>query len=241
VTAPVDIVAWTGSDVASLDTGVPRIALIGIARHLGRGRARSIVLRDVNLQLAAGTATCIVGRNGAGKTTLLRIVTGILAPSAGRVTVDGMAVEQSWREYHRRIGFLSAGDRGLYARVSVRQHLDFGAAMAFVPRAERQQTVKDALHGFALEELAARRADRLSQGQRQRLRLALALAHRPSVVLLDEPRNSLDGDGVGLLSTAISSVTASGGCVIWCAPAGEDQGFAFDHVYSLESGTLVAQ
>ncbi len=54
-----------------------------------------------------------------GKTTLLRIVTGILAPDRGTVMVDGIGPTDNWREYHRRIGFLSAGDRGLYARVTV--------------------------------------------------------------------------------------------------------------------------
>ena len=104
-----------------------------------------------------GTAICVGGDNGAGKTTLLRIATAILAPSTGSVTIDGISSEGSWREYHRRIGFLSAGDRGLYARFSVRGHLDFCARLALVPRARRKQLVEQALVGFGLGDLSGRR------------------------------------------------------------------------------------
>ncbi len=156
--------------------------------------------------------TGIGGRNGAGKTTLLRIATAILTPDAGTVTVDGLSSDSSWREYHRRIGFLSAGDRGLYNRFSVRGHLEYGARIAFVPRARRREAVDEALVRFGLTDLATRRADRLSQGQRQRLRLALTVVHDPKVLLLDEPRNSLDDEGLAMLTSAIDDVLAPPGC-----------------------------
>jgi ABC-2 type transport system ATP-binding protein len=210
----------------------------GICRHWGRGKRRWAVLRDVDLHVRAGTVTCIGGQNGAGKTTLLRIATGIIAPDAGTVTIDGLTCEAHWREYHRRIGFLSAGDRGLYARFNVRGHIDFCARMAFVPRARRRQTVDDALERFGLQDLAKRRADRLSQGQRQRLRLALTFVHEPSVLLLDEPRNSLDSDGLEILTKAISDTVQRGGAVLWAAPAGESQPFPFDRSFVIEDGLL---
>jgi ABC-2 type transport system ATP-binding protein len=217
------------------------VRLEGIWRHWGRGSKRWAVLRDVNLELAAGSATLVSGRNGAGKTTLLRIATGILAPDQGTVTIDGLNCERHWREYHRRIGFLSAGDRGLYNRITVRGHLNFVAAQAFVPRAERRRAIADVLERFELAELAGRRSERLSQGQRQRLRLALTLVHRPKVLLLDEPRNSLDADGLGMLLGAVSEVRDRGGVVLWCAPAGEDQGFPFDRAFAIVDAGLVAQ
>jgi ABC-2 type transport system ATP-binding protein len=210
----------------------------GIWRHWGRGRDRWAVLRDVNLQLAGGTVSRVSGPNGAGKTTLLRIATGILAPDRGTVTIDGLTADVSWREYHRRLGFLSAGDRGLYARVSVRGHVNYAAAQAFVPRAMREQAVSDVLGWFELRELAGRRADRLSQGQRQRLRLAITLVHRPKVLLLDEPGNSLDAEGLAMLAGAVAQVRDRDGVVIWCAPAGEDQA-SFDHTYVIGDGRLL--
>jgi ABC-2 type transport system ATP-binding protein len=216
----------------------PLVSFKGIWRHWGRGKGRWAVLRDVSLDIAPGTTTCIGGRNGAGKTTLLRIATGILAPDQGTVTIDGISTNRSWREYHRRIGFLSAGDRGLYNRVTVRGHLDYWARLAFVPRAERKPAVEEALERFGLVDLAGRRADRLSQGQRQRLRLALTLVHRPKVVLLDEPRNSLDGDGLAMLTEAVDEVLARGGAVLWVSPIGEHQPIDFDRTFVIDEGEL---
>jgi len=215
------------------------VSFTDIWRYWGRGKNRWAVLRGIDLQIPCGTATCIGGRNGAGKTTLLRIATGILAPNSGTVTIDGLTTGDSWREYHRRIGFLSAGDRGLYNRMSVRAHVDFWARLAFIARSERRPAVEEALARFGLSELAKRRAERLSQGQRQRLRLALTLVHRPKVLLLDEPRTSLDGEGLEMLRCAVSDVLARGGAVIWCSPAGEEQPIDFDRTLFIEDGRLV--
>jgi ABC-type multidrug transport system ATPase subunit len=222
-------------------TGAGAGALIrfeGVWRHWGRGKNRWAVLRGIDLEAAPGTVTGIGGRNGAGKTTLLRIATAILTPDAGTVTVDGLSSDSNWREYHRRIGFLSAGDRGLYNRFSVRGHLEYGARIAFVPRARRREAVDEGLVRFGLTDLVTRRAERLSQGQRQRLRLALTVVHDPKVLLLDEPRNSLDDEGLAMLTRAIDAVLARGGAVIWCSPVGEAQPVGFDQSYVIEEGTL---
>src|SRR5690349_1156853 len=118
--------APSSADLPTPET--PLVAFRGIWRHWGRGAKRWAVLRDVSLDLRPGEAVCVGGANGAGKTTLLRIASGILAPDAGTVTIDGLDADKAWREYHRRIGFLSAGDRGLYARVTVRGHLEYWVA-----------------------------------------------------------------------------------------------------------------
>jgi ABC-2 type transport system ATP-binding protein len=216
----------------------PLVAFRGVWRHWGRGGKRWAVLRDVSLDLRPGEAVCVGGANGAGKTTMLRIAAGILAPDAGTVTVDGLLADKAWREYHRRIGFLSAGDRGLYARVTVRGHLEYWAALAFVPRRERKALVNETLERFNLLELADRRSERLSQGQRQRLRLALTLLHKPSVLLLDEPRNSLDGDGLAILAGAVNDALADGATVLWVAPLGEEQPVGFDRTFVIDDGEL---
>ena len=236
-----DLISTRQADLAAPAASDSREAVVsfeGIWRHWGRGRKRWAVLRGIDLAVAPGTVTGIGGKNGAGKTTLLRIATAILSPDAGTVTVDGLPSDGDWREYHRRIGFLSAGDRGLYPRFSVRGHLEYGARIAFIPRPDRRHAVDEGLVRFGLTELATRRADRLSQGQRQRLRLALTVVHRPKVLLLDEPRNSLDDEGLAMLSAAIDEVLARDGAVIWCSPAGEDQPVGFDRRFVIEDGTL---
>jgi len=226
------------SALVDLASPAPLVSFQGVWRHWGRGKNRWPVLRDVNLDVPAGTAISVAGGNGAGKTTLLRIATGILSPDSGSVTIDGLTADGSWREYHRRIGFLSAGDRGLYARLTVRRHLEYWASLAFMAREDRKAAVDDALARFGLAELAHRRADRLSQGQRQRLRLALTVLHRPQVLFLDEPRNSLDADGLEILRTVVGELLAGGGSVMWCSPMGEEQPMTFDRRLLIEGGEL---
>jgi ABC-2 type transport system ATP-binding protein len=232
-----------GARARNSETVVPSarpalVSLSGIWRYWGRGKSRHPVLCDINLDLMPGSATYVSGRNGVGKTTLLRVATGILAPQSGTVSVDGIASTDSWREYHRRIGFVSAGDRGLYARVTVEGHLDYWTAIAMIPRRERRELVDQALARFDLVDLRTRRADRLSQGQRQRLRLALALVHQPKVLFLDEPRNSLDDEGQEILVESIADVRNRDGAVLCCGPAGEDRFAEFGHTAELRDGTL---
>jgi ABC-2 type transport system ATP-binding protein len=202
-------------------------------------KAPTAVLNSVSLTLVAGETTWIGGRNGVGKTTLLRVAGGILVPQRGSVTIEGCTPRTRGGAYQRRLGYLSAGDRGLYARVKVTQQLDYWARLAFVPRADRKRLVAAAIAEFGLEQYAQHRVDRLSQGWRQRVRLSMAFLHHPDVLLLDEPRNSLDDDGYALLNSQVGAAAARGATVLWCSPRGEDRAIEFDHSYTLENGNLV--
>ncbi|MGA2756753.1 MAG: ABC transporter ATP-binding protein [Solirubrobacteraceae bacterium] len=203
-------------------------------------KAPSPVLDGVSLTLVSGEATWIGGRNGVGKTTLLRVAGGILAAQRGTVSIEGCTPRSRGGVYQRRLGYLSAGDRGLYARVRVTQQLDYWARLAFVARSERQGLVAAAIADFGLDHYAHHRVDRLSQGWRQRVRLAMAFLHRPDVLLLDEPRNSLDDDGYAVLNSQVQAAAARGATVLWCSPRGEDRAIEFDRSFTLENGHLVA-
>jgi ABC-2 type transport system ATP-binding protein len=205
--------------------------------HRWRG-PKPPVLDGVSLTLHSGEVTWIGGGNGAGKTTLLRLAAGIFLPQRGSVHIGELTPSSRGRRYQRRIGFLSAGDRGLQARMRVRQQLDYWARLAYVPPARRPELVQRALDDFGLQQLAEQRVDRMSMGQRQRIRLAMAFLHEPSVLLLDEPRNSLDDDGYAVLSAQIEHARRHGAAVLWCSPRGEDRVLACDVGWTLENGRL---
>jgi ABC-2 type transport system ATP-binding protein len=196
------------------------------------------VLGGVDLTLAAGTSASIAGRNGAGKTTLLRIAAGLIMPDEGGVAVRGLDPERQRTDFQRLIGFVSAGNTGLYARLKVEHHLDLWTKLALVPRGERAALIDAALDAFELRELCGRRVDRLSMGQRQRLRLALAFVHRPEVVLLDEPATSLDGDAIALLQRALDDLKGRGGAALVCVPSGWDAMLSIDRALELAGGRL---
>jgi ABC-2 type transport system ATP-binding protein len=214
----------------------PVLDLQGIVKHWPSQPAP--VLDGVSLQLEPSTAAAISGRNGAGKTTLLRIASGLIGAESGSVSVCGLDVTRDRTEFQRRIGFLAAGNSGLYARLKVEHHLDLWSRIALMPRRERRPAVAHAIETFVLEPLLGRRVDRLSMGQRQRLRLALAFVHSPSLVMLDEPATSLDEEGIALLQRALDALKARGGAALVCLPSGWEQNLSIDRPLALVEGRL---
>jgi ABC-2 type transport system ATP-binding protein len=197
------------------------------------------VLDGLDLALEPGTATWVGGSNGAGKTTMLRIAAGLIEPERGRAEVWGVTVQENRVRYHRLVSFLPAGDRGLYARLTVRRQMEFWARIAMVPRDQFRARIEESLDTFQLRELVDRRVDRISMGQRQRLRIAMTFLPNPETVLLDEPLTSLDGQGATLLAHAVQEVLARDGTVLWCSPSGEHVDMPFDFRWELEHGKLV--
>lgn len=228
---PADMVASSRSPTTPPERARSGLLIEDLAKRWGN----TAILEGVDLRLPHGTVTWIGGGNGVGKTTFLRIVAGMIAPDRGTVSVDGVRPDVDRRAFQAQIGFLAAGNSGLYARLSVRQNLEFWSALAFVPAPERRESVARALERFALAELQSRRADRLSLGQRQRVRLALTFLHRPRLVLLDEPSANLDEDGVATLLAAVGEHTRRGGMSVWCAPTPQPE-LNCDRAYVLRGG-----
>ncbi len=196
------------------------------------------VLDDLSLALEPRELTWVGGENGAGKTTMLRVAAGLIQPDAGLVSVWGHAPSSDRMRYQRLVSFLPAGDRGLYARLSVRRQLELCGRLAMLPRDRFGELVELALQRFELDQLADRRVDRMSMGQRQRLRIAMTFLPCPEIVLLDEPLTSLDSRGAELLRAAVADTLARDGAVLWCSPSGEGQGTDFDRRWVLDEGRL---
>jgi ABC-type multidrug transport system ATPase subunit len=229
-----DLRVGTISTAPALAT--PALALLGVSKRWRAGLPP--VLDDISVMLEPGTRTWIGGRNGAGKTTLLRVAAGLIEPERGHVEARGVAAREQRTRYQRLVSLLAAGDRGLYARLNVRAHLDLCVRLAMMPRARLRPCVERAIDAFQLSELAERRVDRLSMGQRQRLRVAMTFLPEPQVVLLDEPLTSLDTEGAALLTEASHEVQLRGGAVLWCSPDGEHLPAGFDAHWMLEHGRL---
>jgi ABC-2 type transport system ATP-binding protein len=210
------------------------LVIRGVSRQYG-GRK---VLTGVDLDVEPGTSVLVTGPNGAGKTTLLRVAAGVITADAGTVSLGGLDSEANRRAYQRQIAFLSAGDRGLYARLKVRQNLEFWARIAFIPPDRREAAIEAALDRFLLRDLKDRRTDRLSMGQRQRVRLAMTFCHEPALVLLDEPGSSLDQEGLDQLTRAWGDVVERGGAILWCAPTGDHESLPADRAYMVTEGAL---
>jgi ABC-type multidrug transport system ATPase subunit len=212
-----DQARWPGHSAATPTT--PPQGRSGLSvRAVSKTWGKQVVLDRADLTVPAGASVWLGGRNGVGKTTLLRIVAGLIAADRGEVELDGLDPHRDRRRYQRQLGFLSAGDRGLYARLTVRQNLQLWARLALLSRDGCEAAIEVVAVDFEIEELIDARADRLSLGQRQRVRLALAFLHSPNLVLLDEPANSMDDEGLGLIAAAVGRLHDRGGIAIWCSP-----------------------
>jgi ABC-type multidrug transport system ATPase subunit len=196
------------------------------------------VLDGLNLALEPGTIVWVGGRNGAGKTTMLRIAAGLIEPEAGRAEVWGVSARENRVRYQTLVSFLPAGDRGLYARLTVRRQLEFWARISMMAPGGVRHSVEQAMDAFNLRELADQRVDRMSMGQRQRLRIAMTFLTEPEIVLVDEPLTSLDSEGVAILDLAIEALIARDGALLWCSPEVERFGRPFDVRWILEDGRL---
>jgi ABC-type multidrug transport system ATPase subunit len=161
------------------------------ARGLGTRFGERRVLRDVDLDVPAGGFLLVTGPNGSGKTTLLRLLARLAAPSAGRLELP---------ERHR-LGYLGH-DPLVYRELTPLENLTLFARLYRVP--ERGERVGMLLERFGLWEARHRRVASFSRGMQQRLGLCRVLLHEPELLVLDEPTNALDADGLGLLDAVLA-------------------------------------
>ncbi len=163
--------------------GQPAIELSGLTRHFGERTA----LRDVSADVPAGATLAVLGRNGAGKSTLLRILATLLAPHAGRISLFGQELPRRSFAVRGRIGLL-AHEPLLYRDLSGRENLHYHAGLFGI----EPERVQEVLADVRMERRADDLVRLLSRGMVQRLAVCRAVLHRPSLLLLDEPRANLD-------------------------------------------------
>lgn len=190
------------------------------------------VLGGVSLVIAPGAPTVLIGPNGSGKTTLLRVAMGLLSPSSGRITWDGVAETSPAR---RAIVF----QRPVMLRRSVEGNIRYALNAAHIQSDRHDARLAELLALVGLDALASRPARKLSGGEQQRLALARALARDPSVLFLDEPTASLDPAATKAIEDIIRAVSARGVKVVMAThDLGEARRLAGDVVF-LHRGRVV--
>jgi ABC-2 type transport system ATP-binding protein len=172
-----------GSAPAGAAPGAGLIRLERVSRWYGN----VVAVNDVSFAVAPGV-TGLLGPNGAGKTTLLHMTAGLLAPSAGTVTVAG---EHAWRHpaIYRRVGLVPERE-SVYPYLTGREFALLAARLQGIADADR--AAERAIDTVEMREAADRRIGTYSKGMRQRIKMAAALVHDPPVLLLDEPFNGMD-------------------------------------------------
>jgi iron(III) transport system ATP-binding protein len=209
------------------------ICLRGVGKSFGSTR----VLADVDLDVADGSMTAILGASGSGKTTLLRLVAGFEDIDAGTITIGGRVVDDTHRRIrsqHRGVGFVPQ-EAALFPHLTVRGNIGFGVA-----RRDRGR-VTELIDLVGLGGMDRRFPHQLSGGQQQRVALARALAIRPRVVLLDEPFSSLDAALRVGLRRDVARILAETGTTTIIVTHDQDEALGLaDQIAVLRSGRVVA-
>jgi ABC-2 type transport system ATP-binding protein len=205
--------------------------------HLHRHYGALHAVNDVSFELAAGEVLGFLGPNGAGKSTTMQILTGNLAPSAGRVLVAGQDLLDEPRRAKREIGYLPE-QPPLYRELTVDEYLGFCARLRRVPRARLASALDAAKQRCGLGEVGRRLIGNLSKGFQQRVGIAQAIIHSPRVVILDEPTVGLDPIQIREIRTLIREL-GQGHSVILSTHILPEVQAVCDRVQIIHQGRLV--
>ena len=197
-------------------------------------------LRDLSLDVAPGEVVGLLGPNGSGKSSALRLVSTVLLPDEGRVTVAGFDTECHGKEVRKRVGFALASERSFFPRLTARENLEFFGALEDLSRRDCRERAENLLGQVGLCDAAEKQVMKLSSGMHQRLAIARALLKGPSVLLLDEPSRSLDPTATVRLWDLIHELSASGIAVLLATHNFAEAAEVCDRIAILQKGSLLA-
>ena len=194
----------------------------------------------IDLQVQAGQFFGFLGPNGAGKSTTIKMLTGLLAPTSGRMRLLGMDFDSNTVEVKRRIGVVPEG-MGLFERLTGVEYLHFVGRMYGLDRATTQKRSEELLDFMQLSERRKTLIADYSHGMQKKLALAAAVIHGPRILFLDEPFEGVDALAAGALKDLLARMTLRGVTIFLTSHVLEIVERLCTHVAIIHQGRLVAQ
>ncbi len=191
------------------------------------------VLQKTDLTIESGRITGFIGRNGSGKTVLFKLICGLMLPTTGTVTVDGVQIGKD-RDFAPDTGVLIETPSFISYESGLRNLRDLAA----IQKKITVEQVKDAIRLVGLDPDDKKRVGKYSLGMRQRLGIAQAIMESPSLIILDEPMNGLDKNGVEDMRVLFAKLRNEGKTILLASHAAEDIDILCDSVYELDNGTI---
>jgi len=206
--------------------------------HKRYGEIRAVA--GVSFHAEAGEIYGLLGPNGAGKTTTLSMLSGLLAPDEGRIVVDGVDLAHDPLRVKAQMGTVPQ-ETALYEELTARENLRFWAGLYGLGGAELTRAVDAALDRVGLAARADSKAREFSGGMKRRLNLAIGLAHRPRLLLLDEPTVGIDPQARQNILDVVRDVAASGTTVIYTTHYLEEAERLCDRIGIIDQGKIIAE
>jgi ABC-2 type transport system ATP-binding protein len=217
---------------------VPEPAIV--AEGLSRSFGNLVAVDHVDLRVDAGQFFGFLGPNGAGKSTTIRMLTGLLAPTAGRIHLLGLSLEANPTEVKRQIGVVPEG-LALFDRLTGNEFLNFVGQMYGLDRATAAQRTAELLDFMDLADRPKTLVVDYSHGMKKKLALAAAVIHGPRILFLDEPFEGVDAIAAGTLKTMLHNMTARGATIFLTSHVLEIVERLCSHVAIINKGRIIAQ
>ena len=205
-----------------------------VIQNLSKTIKKNVVIQDISMELQNGTVYGFKGINGSGKTMLMRLICGLIRPTQGEVSINGKVLGKDL-SFPESVGVFLENPAFLGA-YSGFQNLKL---LASIKTVADDEAIRSALSRVGLRPDDHKKYRKYSLGMKQRLGIAAAIMERPDIVILDEPTNSLDADGVNLVKSVIKDEKKRGALVIISCHDAELLQDLSDETFLLEQGRLV--
>ena len=211
-----------------------------VTENLTRRFGDLIAVEQVNLSVAPGQFFGFLGPNGAGKSTTIKMLTGLLAPTAGRIRILGLDLIENLIDAKRQIGVVPEG-MALYGRLTGAEFLNFAGRMYGLDRAIAAQRAAELLEFMQLNDRPKALITDYSHGMQKKMAMAAAVIHAPKILFLDEPFEGVDAIASGTIKAMLQRMIARGATIFLTSHVLEIVERLCSHVAIIHKGRLVAQ
>jgi sodium transport system ATP-binding protein len=211
------------------------IQVQGLSKSFGK----VLAVQNISFSASNGQITGLLGPNGAGKSTTLRMLYTLLKPASGVAVIDGFDITRDPIQVQRRIGVL-ADARGLYERLTSRENIRYYGRLHGLEGAALEEQIEKLLTLLDMRDIADRKTQGFSTGERLKVAIARALVHNPPNVLLDEPTNGLDVMSTRAMRQFILRLRDEGKCVLFTSHVMQEVAALCDQIVIISKGVVSA-
>ena len=208
--------------------------------HLTKSFKKNKVLNDVSFEVHQGEVLCFLGPNGAGKTTTINILTAALGSDGGEITYKGRPINRQLRSYKQALGIVPQ-DLALYEKLSAEQNLRFFASLYGLHGPALKKAINEALVFAGLDDRRRDKVKTFSGGMKRRLNIACAIAHRPELVIMDEPTVGIDPQSRNYILDSIKKLRDEGMTVIYTTHYMEEVEVISTRIIIMDHGSIIAE